>query len=178
MSSFEKASDAPTSSNDAEEEDQDRVSDQEDFNEWNDDEMEQIEVKSLFTETRLLSINDLIELDKQLFGFDLRSHVADYCTEDLSYIKLINFIRRFVSSHLPVTREIIELLDAELLKKEFLADDMNMRPVLEDDPLLFMYEEAFDLQYAEDSAVIGVAPEPPTAPIEIEEEDSMGDSGV
>lgn len=110
-------------------------------------------MKSLFNEDRLDTVSSLISHDLDLFGFDLRSVVREYCSDDdLSVIKLINFIRSNVA------KQPVELINAEFISnlvqsigtKEFIQNDEYMKPVIEDDPLLFLYEEEL-LPHAADS---------------------------
>lgn len=113
------------------------------FNGWVEED-ELIEVKSLFSDKILPSIVDLVEFDKETFGFDLRRIVTTAIVQDdIAFIKLVNFIRATVKSWTYVNRENIEMLEQQIESKVFLEDDQNMIPQLENDPLLYLYEEAF-----------------------------------
>jgi hypothetical protein len=113
------------------------------FDEWvEDDDSEP--VKSLFSEQQLPSIQALIEHDRERFGFDLQQVVSSHCTDDISYIKLINFLRTTVQAMSNAdTTAIIAKLDEEISKHTFLEGDVYMRPVLPEDPLLYLYEDFF-----------------------------------
>lgn len=110
-------------------------------------------MKSLFNDDRLESVTALINHDLEQFGFDLRSIVHEYCNEDdLSVIKLINFIRSNVSKQPSdsINAEFISNLIQSIGTREFMQNDEYMKPVIEDDPLLFLYEEEL-LPHAIDS---------------------------
>lgn len=146
----EKYGDASSHSDLEEEEDEDK-----NFDEWvEDDDAEP--VKSLFSAKSLPSIQALIEHDKEIHGFDLQQVVGQYCTDDISFIKLINFIRSTVvamsSADVP---SIIAKVEEGLTQRLVLEEDVYMRPVLSDDPLLYLYEDFF--------ANIAVADEDETA---------------
>jgi type I protein arginine methyltransferase len=131
-------------------EDEDDASDKEDFSGWVDDEEDNGRVKSLFGNTLLDSVEKLVEHDKKVFHFDLMQMVKEVCTDDFSFIKLINFIRSF-SSSLPLQQLDIPMLEELIRSKAFLEDETYLKPVLEDDPLLFLYEELFQLEGTEDT---------------------------
>lgn len=109
-------------------------------------------IKSLFNEDRLESVDLLITHDRELFGFDLRSIVAQNCTDDLSVIKLINFIRSTVAVQPQdaINAAFVSGLVESIGTKEFIQKDEYMKPVIEDDALLYLYEEEL-LPNAQDS---------------------------
>jgi hypothetical protein len=132
----------------------DEASDKSDFNDWqaDEDEDEDSYVKSLFCSTKLRSITELIEHDKVNFHFDLVATVKEYCSDDFSYIKLINFIRTILYQEQRREQcsisEIIDFLSSELTKREFLEGDTYLKPVDENDPLLFLFDEIFEFNYS------------------------------
>lgn len=109
----------------------------EQFDDWSDAEEEEA-VTSLFSSARLASVKELIQYDLEHTGFDLNSTVQAHCRDELDFIKLINFIRKHVSQGLQQA----EL--ADLIATKAFQDDQYMRPVLENDSLLYLFEEAFD----------------------------------
>ena len=117
------------------------------FESWeedNDDDEDQT-VKSLFCDLVFPSVSDLIASDKESFGFDLREAAGSVQYDDIALIMLVNFIRRRVhglSSPAVVNSSFIDGLKTDLASKSFLQDDTNMRPVLNDDPLLFLLRDA------------------------------------
>ena len=147
MSAFDQENDLPSvvgKEEDvlSEEEDEGVEEDEKNFDEWvEDDDLEP--VKSLFCNKMMPSIQALVEHDREIFGFDLQRVVADVCTDDISFIKLVNYIRNFAQQQEESPTAWMSKLKELVLSKEFLADDNNMKPVLSDDPLLYLYEDIF-----------------------------------
>lgn len=114
-----------------------------DLDDWVEDADDDVQIKSLFNHDHLASVDLLVTHDLDLFKFDLKSTVSEHCTDDISVIKLINFIRSAVATQAVdgVTQEFVSLLIQRIEGKEFLQNDDYMMPVLEDDPLLYLYEE-------------------------------------
>lgn len=111
-----------------------------DLEDWVED--DEIVVKSLFNEDTLKSVEELILHDKEIFGFDLREQVKAHCTDELSIIRLINFVRSETAAAPAVDSNFIDSLVIKIGTKEFASDDKYMVPVIEDDPLLFSFEES------------------------------------
>lgn len=128
------------------------ASDKDDFHDWQAEDGEEDEtfVLSLFCSTKLPSIAELIEHDKTNFKFDLTVFVKDFCTDDFSYIKLVNFIRFLVQREQQLEErsisEIVDLVEEELTKGEFLVGETYLKPVFENDPLLFLFDEIFEFE--------------------------------
>jgi hypothetical protein len=118
--------------------------DEKNFDDWIEDD-EATQVKSLFSDCYFSSIDELIAHEKENFGFDLQAVVRDVCRDDLSFIKLVNFIRRSVKEATLSAQDIIKLVNT----KEFLEDDRNMIPSLEEDPLLYLFADYFENLAAE-----------------------------
>jgi hypothetical protein len=127
---------APKKLSEQEQEDRDIELDLDDWVE------EEDAVKSLFNDDLLPIMEDLLSHDIGLFNFDLKQMVEETCTDDIGVIKLINFIRRSVASaeEGTVSVRFAEGLAVEIKTKEFLNGDENLKPVLADDPLLYLYE--------------------------------------
>jgi protein arginine N-methyltransferase 3 len=134
----------------SDEEDNSVEQEDKEFNEWVEDEEEAIRVKSLFSDTQLGSIESLIEHDKQKFQFDLKQVVEDVCTDDLSFIRLINFIRSSVNEISEVSAAQVSEITETIYSKVFLNEDRFMRPAQENDPLLYLYEDIFDFGDGDD----------------------------
>lgn len=126
-------------------------SDKDDFRDWQaeDGEDEEEAVKSLFCSQKLPSLAELVEHDKKIFGFDLQAVVKDVCQDDFSYIKLINFIRSSVkekeaeaSSKEDLVASVTRLIES----KVFLDGETYLKPVIESDPLLFLFDELFEFE--------------------------------
>lgn len=118
------------------------------FEDWeSDEETEQYPVQSLFSNQILSSVKDLIEHEKQKYGFDLRSVVEKVGYGDMSLIMLVNYIRHTVRERLSskdgeIDADFIKNLESNASSCAFLNDERYMRPVLQDDALLFNLREA------------------------------------
>lgn len=115
-----------------------------DLDDWIDDEEDdKLLIKSLFDNSQFPTVESLLHYDSEVYKFDLRQIIHDQFHDDISIIKLINFIRFKVSS--VEIGSISDVFIAEIIRlvgtKEFLSDDIYMKPVLEDDPLLYLYED-------------------------------------
>lgn len=115
-----------------------------DLEDWIDDEEDdKLLIKSLFDNSQFPTVESLLHYDSEVYKFDLRQIIHDQFHDDISIIKLINFIRFKVSS--VEIDNISDAFIAEIIRlvgtKEFLSDDIYMKPVLEDDPLLYLYED-------------------------------------
>lgn len=113
---------------------------------------EEEKIKSLFNDDRLESVEQLVAHDREMFGFDLKSIVSQNCSDDIEVIKLINFIRSKVSTQETdtISPEFISGLVETICSKDFIQNDAFMKPFIEDDPLLYLYEEEL-LPNAQDS---------------------------
>jgi hypothetical protein len=148
-----EAEEAPRKLSEQEQEDREIEQDLDDWVE------EEDAVKSLFNDDLLPTVEELLSHDIGLFNFDLKLLVEETCTDDISVIKLINFIRKSVASaeEGAVSVSFAEGLAADIKTKEFLTGDENLRPVLADDPLLYLYEGTIftagdaDVEDAEDA---------------------------
>jgi type I protein arginine methyltransferase len=113
-----------------------------DLSDWDDD--EETTIKSLFNNDTLSSVDELISHDVALFNFDIKSVVAaNGFSDDFSIIKMINFIRTRVNAlngESCPDATFIESLKLDIASRSFLENDEYMKPVIEDDPLLFLYE--------------------------------------
>lgn len=115
---------------------------EQDLDDW--EEADDVQIKSLFNNDHLTSVDLLVSHDLDLFKFDLKATVTDHCTDDISVIKLINFIRTIVSNQAAdeITAEFVAALVGRIEAKEFMESDAYMKPVVEEDPLLYLYEES------------------------------------
>lgn len=115
-----------------------------DLEDWIDDEEDdKLLIKSLFDDSHFPTVESLLHYDSEVYKFDLRQIIHDQFHDDISIIKLINFIRFKVLSL--EKSSISDVFIAEIIRlvgtNEFLSDDTYMKPVLEDDPLLYLYED-------------------------------------
>eukprot|EP01040_Poterioochromonas_malhamensis_P004492 gene4493-4815_t len=131
----------------------DGESDRDNFNDWVEDEEDNPPIKSLFDSHQFSSISSFLQYQIEKFQFDLNSIVLAKCRNSFDFIKLVNFIRHFslTESEKSESRALsavhLESLKAMIAEDRWMAEEF-MRPVLPDDSLLFLYEEAFS--FAED----------------------------
>jgi hypothetical protein len=145
MASFESVKDSAIVEED-EIVDENEIEPEKEFNEWVEDEDDESElVQSLFSEAKLRNIEQLIEFDSANFGFDLNFVVKTFCSDDFSYIKLINFIRSFPFDSNLKELSIRNLMEA-LETRQFLEGEQYLRPIMEDDALLFKFDEIFEFE--------------------------------
>jgi protein arginine N-methyltransferase 3 len=117
------------------------------FSDWEEDD-EEVMVKSLFSDIQLPSIKLFLEYDKDNFNFDLQEIIAASKYDDIGLIMLINMIRRRVimlinkSTGAIVDSLFIDELKNEISNGDFLGHELNMRPVLDEDPVLFLLRDA------------------------------------
>lgn len=124
-----------------------------DYDDWCEDDEDET-FQSLFSETKLPSINALIEHDVLNFGFDLKEVVKGTCDDEIAFIKLINFIRRSHQESKMSPSELAIIIQS----KAFLEDDNNMKPVLPTDNLLLNFEDVFVFSVDQDEADAQQAP--------------------
>jgi len=115
------------------------------FEEWEDDNSESYEFKSLFSDNVYDCLESLVSYDKEFFGFDLVSIVKSHVGyDDIKLIMVVNFIRKNVSdafnSGVVVDKNFASNIESEI-KHSLFIDDSNMKPVLSDDPLLFLLKD-------------------------------------
>lgn len=115
----------------------------ENFEDWEDDEDEEIIVKSLFSNSNHASMKQFLQHDKDNFEFDLMEVVAASKFDDIRLIKLVNMIRRRVKDvgEHAVNPSFISQLKSDILRDDLLDDVENMLPVLQEDPVLFLLRD-------------------------------------
>ena len=113
------------------------------FEDWEDDEDEEIIVKSLFSNSNHNSMEKFMQHDKDNFGFDLLEVVAASKFDDIRLIKLVNMIRRRVkdAGEHAIDPTFISNLKSDILRDDLLDDQDNMLPVLREDPVLFLLRD-------------------------------------
>jgi hypothetical protein len=123
-----------------------------DLDDWEEDD-EAIQVKSLFCGNISTSLESMVEYDKQTFGFDLRETVLRLGIDEMAMIMLVNYIRKTVADAgaAPLDAAFFATLNEEINNtKAFMNTELYMKPVLEEDPLLFMLPEFVGLADYED----------------------------
>jgi type IV secretory pathway VirB4 component len=126
--------------------DEEEIDIEKDLDDWVED--DQVEIKCMFNNDIVHSVDELVAHDLDMYGFDLKGSVQSSGGDDLSIIKLINFIRSEVQARGDgaIDEAFITALKSSIENKVYAEGDTYMKPVIEEDPLLFMYEEAFMLQ--------------------------------
>ena len=118
------------------------------FDEWEEEELASL--KSIFTDKIFERFEDLVNHDRDAFNFDLKKAIASVGTEPMDLIMLVNFLRSKVSaavaSGLSVSTDFASQLMTEVLNKDFLSDDINMRPFQPDDELLLVIQELCEIE--------------------------------
>ena len=115
---------------------------EEDFEDWEEEEEEDVIIKSLFSETTQTSIPLFLQYDKDNFGFDLQAIISAGKYDDIGLIMLVNMIRRRVrDSAGNVDSHFIDMLKCEILQGGLLDDEVNMLPILREDPVLFLLRD-------------------------------------
>jgi hypothetical protein len=113
-----------------------------DLDDWVED--DNVDIKCLFDADVVHSVDELLCHDKDLYGFDLKQCIEGNCKDDISIIKLINFIRAEVAQcATAVDRSFVTDLEKKIDSMDFLNGETFMKPTIEDDQLLFLYAEAF-----------------------------------
>lgn len=112
------------------------------FEDWVEDEDDVVEIKTLFDPTVVSSVESLLEYDVAHYGFNFKEVIAKSCTDEAEVIMLINFIRARVAAIETIPdKSFIDQLRSDINTKSFNQPDIYMKPVIEDDPLLYLYED-------------------------------------
>jgi len=113
----------------------DSACDDSDEDGWEEMEKEEAEekCKCLFSETFLPSISLCLAHMKSQYNFDLSEFVKQHNLDQILYIKMINYVRR----KNPTVDDFLQM------KPSVWNDDENMKPILDEDPLLMCDVEDF-----------------------------------
>ncbi|KAJ6584357.1 S-adenosyl-L-methionine-dependent methyltransferase [Mycena capillaripes] len=116
---------------------------EETWDDWVSDSMEQRPCRSLFEDKILPSVEEALAYDKKAHGFDLDALCGRLSLDTYGHIRLINFIRKTNPSPAVVT----QLTGTEGL----FSSDEYLHPALEDDPLLQIQSDDWSDSDAEDT---------------------------
>ena len=120
--------------------------DTDNYNDWESDgDADDAPVKSLFCDVLLPSVQAQLDFDRQTFDFDLKNIITEMnLQDDLLLIMLVNYIRHVSKSASSSTGTVdVKALSDSIRNREFITDtDAYMKPVLEDDPLLYGLRDA------------------------------------
>lgn len=106
-----------------------------DYDDWAED--EDLSLISLFCHKEFHSLKELIDHDRDTYDFDLGSVAKTFGDDEKDLIMMVNFIRHEVKNALSIDAAFITKLKISLTSKEFLNDEVYMKPVLAEDALLF-----------------------------------------
>ena len=118
-------------------EDSDSISDQEDDQGWQDieDDTEDVKIVSLFDDRTFSTATEMLHYCKDHHDFDIWHIRKVLNLEFLDLIKLVNYVRTNVKSG---------NLKPDVTSKLPFDDDKYLKPVLEDDALLYNLDDIFD----------------------------------
>ncbi|KAJ6455461.1 protein arginine N-methyltransferase [Mycena sanguinolenta] len=106
---------------------------EETWDDWVSDSMEQRPCRSLFEDKLLPSVEEALAYDKGTHGFDLDGFCVQLSLDTYRRIRLINFIRK--------TNPTPAAVGALTGTEELFSSDEYLHPVMEDDPLLQIQPE-------------------------------------
>ncbi|KAI8084389.1 S-adenosyl-L-methionine-dependent methyltransferase [Gilbertella persicaria] len=125
------------------------------WDDWSNDEEEQQDSQCLFCTDMFPQVNMTFEHIKQVHGFDFIQVRRSLHLDFYQCIRLINYIRQQVKSNPQLSA-----IDVQFTGKEsFWKEDAYLQPVLEDDALLFAFDEL-------DAPEINPSQMEPTTPLE------------
>ncbi|CAO3697388.1 unnamed protein product [Rhizopus microsporus] len=109
---------------------------------WHEEEEEQ--VQCLYCKDVLPSTKAAFEHMKSVHGFDFQETRKRLGLDFYQCIRLINYIRQQVKENDDYTNTSFDK------KESFLSDDQYLQPVLQDDPLLFAFDDDEDFEEDEE----------------------------
>lgn len=104
------------------------------WEDWSNDEEEQSETKCLFCSDNFPNPSETFQHLKTAHNFDFQKVKTSLGLDFYQCIRMINYIRQQVKDNTTVTLPFTG-------KEDFFNQDNYLQPVLEDDPLLFAFEE-------------------------------------
>jgi predicted RNA methylase len=118
------------------------------FNDWEDDDEESYDIKGLFSNITFSKVEELLAYEKQEYGLDLhqvKNEIGEAFTSEF-VIMMINFIRSRVENHCEVVdRTFVDQVVRCIIEKSFSSDLSYMIPVLQNDALLFLLCDFFNI---------------------------------
>ena len=149
---------------------EDKADSEENFSDWEDDDEEQFIIRSLFSESVQTNIKSFLQYDMDNFDFDLSEIVSAAKYDDIRLIMLVNMIRRRVgeANGISIDASFIQELKKDIIEGNLVDDEVNMLPVLKDDPVLFLLRDELvrngvmaddDDDDDDDDAVVATKPE-------------------
>lgn len=122
---------------------EDKADSEENFSDWEDDDEEQFIIRSLFSDSEQTNIKSFLQYDKDNFDFDLSEIVSAAKYDDIRLIMLVNMIRRRVgeANGIAIDASFIQELKKDIVEGNLVDDEVNMLPVLKDDPVLFLLRD-------------------------------------
>ena len=145
---------------------EDKADSEENFSDWEDDDEEQFIIRSLFSDSVQTNIKSFLQYDKDNFDFDLSEIVSAAKYDDIRLIMLVNMIRRRVgeANGVAIDASFIQELKKDIIEGNLVDDEVNMLPVLKDDPVLFLLRDELVRNGVmadddDDDAVVATKPE-------------------
>ena len=122
---------------------EDKADSEENFSDWEDDDEEQFIIRSLFSDSEQTNMKSFLQYDKDNFDFDLSEVVSAAKYDDIRLIMLVNMIRRRVGEAIGIAIDasFIQELKKDIVEGNLVDDEVNMLPVLKDDPVLFLLRD-------------------------------------
>ena len=122
---------------------EDKADSEDNFSDWEDDDEERFIVSSLFSDSKHASIESFLQYDKDTYDFDLSAIVSASKYDDIRLIMLVNMIRRRVkeADGNAVDASFIRELKRDIIEGILVDDEINMLPVLKEDPVLFLLRD-------------------------------------
>ncbi|KAL9103856.1 MAG: hypothetical protein Q9163_001134 [Psora crenata] len=115
--------------------DEEDILNQEDEEGWDDVEpdLERLEFQCLFDNNLFADVASMLQHCRETHNFDLGKLYKDLRLEYIEMIKLVNYIR---------SQTLAGMRPPDISTKSVFEDDQYLKPVLEDDPLLYSLEDA------------------------------------
>ena len=122
---------------------EDKADSEENFSDWEDDDEEHFIIRSLFSDSEQTTIKSFLQFDKDNYDFDLSEIVSAAKYDDIRLIMLVNMIRRRVGEvkGIAIDAAFIQELKKDIIEGNLVDDEVNMLPVLKDDPVLFLLRD-------------------------------------
>lgn len=122
---------------------EDKADSEDNFSDWEDDDEEHFIVRSLFSDSEHINIKSFLQYDKDKYDFDLSAIVSASKYDDIRLIMLVNMIRRRVkeANGNAIDASFVTELKRDINEGNLIDDEINMLPVLTDDPVLFLLRD-------------------------------------
>ena len=110
------------------------------YSDWEENDDEDCFIIDLFSTQTFTSVDEFLRFNESN-GFDLLELIRETGSDEIGIIMLINFIRSEVKAAADITLSFKNSVRVKALAGEYLSGDVYMKPVLNDDNLLFLLGE-------------------------------------